>query len=103
MMKRNFIKNELIKRYLSSSAAGKKYIKEITRLLKLRIHDSSLKTIALKTIHVIAALLLLKPSKSSNSKDHLVSLERRLTVYFTMLQNGQTYFKNLAMFTPQDF
>ena len=59
---------------IPSSAAGKKYIKEITRLLKLRVHDSSLKTIALKTIHVMAALLLLKPSKSSNSKDHLVSL-----------------------------
>ena len=26
-----------------------------------------------------------------------------LTLYFIMLQNGQTYFKNLAVFTPQDF
>ena len=26
-----------------------------------------------------------------------------LTLYFTMLKNGQTYFKNLAVFTPQDF
>ena len=26
-----------------------------------------------------------------------------LTLHFIMLQNGQTYFKNLAVFTPQDF
>ena len=26
-----------------------------------------------------------------------------LTPYFIMLKNGQTYFKNLAVFTPQDF
>ena len=26
-----------------------------------------------------------------------------LTLYFTMLKNGQTYLKNLAVFTPQDF
>ena len=26
-----------------------------------------------------------------------------LTLYFIMLKNGQTYFKNLAVFTPQDF
>ena len=26
-----------------------------------------------------------------------------LTLYCIMLKNGQTYFKNLAVFTPQDF
>ena len=26
-----------------------------------------------------------------------------LTLYFIMLQNGQTYFKNLAVWTLQDF
>ena len=26
-----------------------------------------------------------------------------VTLYFIMLKNGQTYFKNLAVFTPQDF
>ena len=25
-----------------------------------------------------------------------------LTLYFIVLKNGQTYFKNLAVFTPQD-
>ena len=28
---------------------------------------------------------------------------RYLTLYCIMLKNGQTYFKNLAVFTPQDF
>ena len=26
-----------------------------------------------------------------------------LTLYFIILKNGQTYFKNLAVFTPEDF
>ena len=56
-------------------------MEEITRLLKLWIQDSSLKTIALKAIHVMSALLLQKPSKNSKSKDHLVSLERRLKLW----------------------
>ena len=37
---------------LPSGEARKKYIEEITRLLKLWIQDSSLKIIALKAIHV---------------------------------------------------
>ena len=59
-----------------SGAARKKYIEEITRLLKLWIQDSPLKSIALKAIHVTPALLIQKPSKNSKLKDHLVSLER---------------------------
>ena len=30
-------------------------------------------------------------------------IKRILTLYCIMLKNGQTYFKNLAVFTPQDF
>ena len=66
---------------MPSGAAGEKYIEEITRLLKLWIQDLPLKSIALKGIHVIPALLLQKPSKNSKSKDHLVSLERRLKLW----------------------
>ena len=36
---------------MPSSAVGKKYIEELTRLLKLWIQDSPLKSIALKAIH----------------------------------------------------
>ena len=66
---------------MPSGAVGKKYIEEITRLLKLWIQDSPLKSIALKTIHVMPVLLLQKPSKNSKSKDHLVSLEMRLKLW----------------------
>ena len=47
---------------IPSGVVGKKYIEEITRLLKLWIHDSPLKSIALKAIHVMPALLLQKLS-----------------------------------------
>ena len=63
---------------MPSGAVGKKYIEEITCLLKLLMQDSPLKSITLKAIHVMPALLLQKPSKNSKSKDYLVSLERRL-------------------------
>ena len=33
----------------------------------------------------------------------IIEIMTRLTLYFIMLKNGQTYFKNLAVFTPQDF
>ena len=29
--------------------------------------------------------------------------KEKLTLYCIILRNGQTYFKNLAVFTPQDF
>ena len=66
---------------MPSGAAGKKYIEEITFLLKLWIQDSPLKSIALWAIHIMPALLLQKPSKNLKSKDHLVSLERRLKLW----------------------
>ena len=33
----------------------------------------------------------------------ILSMVITSTFYFIMLQNGQTYFKNLAVFTPQGF
>ena len=66
---------------MPSGAAGKKYIEEITFLLKLWIQDSPLKSTALWAIHIMPALLLQKPSKNLKSKDHLVSLERRLKLW----------------------
>ena len=63
---------------LSSGAAGKKYVEEVTRLMKLWIKDTSLKSISLNADRVMPALLLQKPSKSSKAKDHLQALERRI-------------------------
>ena len=81
---------------MPSGAAGKKYIEEIiTRLLKLWIQDSPLKSIALKAVNVIPASLLQKPSKNSKSKDHSLSLERRLKLLeegniSNLLHEGET-------------
>ena len=55
---------------LSSGAAGKKFFEEVTRLTKLWIKDTSLKSISLNADHVMPALLLQKPSNSSKAKDH---------------------------------
>ena len=64
---------------MPSGTVGKKYLEEKTACLwKLWIQNSSLKTVAIKAMHIMPVLLLQKPSKNSKSKDHLVSLERRL-------------------------
>ena len=61
--------------------AGKKYIKEVTRLWNAWTQDTPLRSISLKTIHTMSALLLQKPSKTSKSRDHLDALERRLQLW----------------------
>ena len=43
---------------LPSGAAGKNYIEEVTRLMKLWINDIPLRKIALKAVRVMSALLL---------------------------------------------
>ena len=45
------------------------------------VYDIPVKNIALKALHVMPVLLLQKPSKSSKSKDHLKSLERRFEIW----------------------
>ena len=62
-------------------ASGKKFIDEIFRLLNLWANDTPLKNTALNTIHVMPALLLQKPSKTSKTKEHLKALERRLRLW----------------------
>ena len=54
--------------------AGKNYIEEVTRLMKLWINDMSRGKIALKAVRIM-------PSKSSKSKDHHAALERRLKLW----------------------
>ena len=53
----------------------------MTRLMKLWINDTPLRKIALKTVHVMPALLQQKPPQSSKSKDHHAALERRLNLW----------------------
>ena len=69
-----------------SKGDGKKFIKEVARLINLWTNDSPLKSIALKVIHVMPALLLQKQNKNSKAKEHVAALERRLELW----ENGYT-------------
>ena len=69
-----------------SKGDGKKFIKEVARLINLWTNDSPLKSIALKVIHVMPALLLQKQNKNSKAKEHVEALERRLELW----ENGYT-------------
>ena len=76
------------------------YIDETTRLLNEWLHDSPLKDVAFKAIMVMPSLLLQKPSKNSKSKDHLISLERRIDLWKTgdleeLLKEGEAIQNNL--------
>ena len=66
---------------LPSGAVGKRYVEEVTRLMELCTQDTPLKSISLKAIHAMPALLLQKPSKSSKARDHLQALERRIKLW----------------------
>ena len=63
---------------LPTGISSKKFVNKITRLFDQWTNDTLLKSIALKAIHIMAVLLLQKPSRKSKSRDHRVSLERRL-------------------------
>ena len=60
---------------------GKRFNKEITRLINLWTDNSPLENIALKAIHVMQAVLLQKPNKFSKGKKHIAVLERRLELW----------------------
>ena len=80
---------------------GKRYIEEVTRLMKLWIQDTQFKSISLKAFHVMLALLLQKPSKSSKAKDHLQEFERRIKLWNEgniegLLYEGMTIQQNLG-------
>ena len=64
-----------------STAAGKSYIKKVLRLINYWIENSILKSIALKLINIMSALLLKKPSKRSKTKDHISAFGRRLILW----------------------
>ena len=63
---------------LPKGASGKDYIKETTRIINAWIVDSPMQGCAWYAVHVMPALLLQKPSKTSKSKEHVEALSRRL-------------------------
>lgn len=76
---------------LPSRAAGKSYIREKTRLINAWNNNSEvLKNVALKAVMIMPHLLLQKPSFKAKSKEHAISLSRRLLMW----QAG--YFENFC-------
>eukprot|EP00795_Rhopilema_esculentum_P016554 gene16554-7977_t len=64
---------------LPTGSAGKRYIAEMTRLINAWNEEvESLKDIAIKTVMIMPALLLQKPSFRSKAKQHGECLRRRM-------------------------
>ncbi len=53
----------------------------LDRLLNAWVEDSPLGSISMKAIHIMPALLLQKPSKTSKTRDQVKALERRLRLW----------------------
>ena len=67
---------------LPSGAAGKRYIKELTRLIDIWNADNHpLSNVSLKFSMIMPALLLQKPSKKSSSKLNTAYLNKRLNLW----------------------
>ena len=61
--------------------SGKKYIKEVTRLLKVWTQDMPMRPIVLKSIQTMPALWMQKPIKISKSRDYFDALEITLQLW----------------------
>ena len=59
---------------MPTGAFAKSYVTELTKLINRWVNDSKLKNNVFKVIHVMSSLLLLKPSKTSKSKDHIKAI-----------------------------
>ena len=64
---------------LPSGAAGKNYVREMTRLIQIFTGENNpISDIALKAVMLMPALLMQKPSRKSNAKQHSQYLAKRL-------------------------
>ena len=63
-----------------TNASGKKFIDEISRLLNLLRSKMPLKNVALKAVHVMPALHLQKPSKTSKAKKPPKSIRKKTEI-----------------------
>ncbi len=85
-----------------SGNAGKKFVREITRLLNAYTHSSALETIAFDAIMVACQLLLQKPHSASKARDHVAALDRRLNAWHAgdvkgLLREGRTIQNHFPM------
>ena len=85
---------------LSTGKAGKLFINELTKLFNVWIDDSPLTKVVMKAVMIMPSLLLQKPSKESQSKDHLKALQWRIELWqssdpLELLQDSLTIQRNL--------
>ena len=66
---------------LPSGSAGKKFIREMTRLINAWNNNTALKNIALKAVMIMPSLLLQKPSFKSKSKQRSECLAIRIELW----------------------
>ncbi len=77
---------------LHAGKAGKEFVAEVARLYNAYADASPLECIALKSVSVMQALLLQKPYAKSKSKDHMLHLSRRLSLW----KNGRSIQKRFV-------
>ena len=63
--------------------SGKKFVQELSRLVRAYAEESPLESIALQATTVMSILLLQKPARKSKPKDLASCLERRLNTWAT--------------------
>ena len=92
---------------LPSGSAGKDYIRECTRLINLwNGNVLPMADVALKLLMVMPALLLQKPSRKSNAKQHTEYLRKRLELWNSgnfrdLITEGKTIQKQLDQQKPK--
>ena len=63
------------------SSAGRAFMSELARLFHSVGEGSALESIALKTVFVVCAFVLQKPSHNYKDRDHICHLERRMKLW----------------------
>jgi len=91
---------------LPKGSSGKDYLREVTRLCNAWSENTPLRECSWKAIHIMPALLLQKPSKTSKSKDHVNALQRRLKLwekgeFVTLLHEAEALQKRLPKVTSK--
>ena len=86
--------------------AGKKFVQELSRLLRAYAEGSALESIALKASTVMSILLLQKPARNSKAKEHSSCLVRRLNLWLAgdinnLLLEGRCLQKRLPKNLPR--
>ena len=65
-----------------SGGTGCSFVKELARLLQGFADGSSLECVCMKAVTLLQILLLQKPNSKSKTKDHVIHLKRRLTIWY---------------------